>query len=185
MRYCLFLCCLFILQSCGLNEREKKLKQALKENARKEQQLLKWEQQLKVRENQLEQAKMTVDSVNGHADSAGVINPALKGKWTVKMTCTETTCEGSALGDSKTEQWVISYKQNTVLVKAYSGPVLTRVYIGSFEDEVLKVTDENPNTSSAIGVSLSFKSERRMEGKREIQQKDCKIIYSLDAERAK
>lgn len=181
MRYCLFLVLLSLfIQGCGVSEREKNIKKAQQELARKEQDLLNWEQQLKIKERALEQA---IDSAR--RDSTAVYHPAISGKWNVKMTCTETSCEGSALGDTKTEQWLISYKKNTIVVKAYAGVVLTRVYIGAFEGETLKVLDENPSTDAVISALLRFKTDNRMEGQREIQQKNCKIVYSLQAERTK
>lgn len=169
---------LVFLQGCGISEREKNLKKAQQEMVRKEQQLLKWEQRLKIREMALEEANSDADTTLSH-------HPEISGRWAVKMTCIETNCEGSALGDTKTEQWVVSFKGNAVVVKAYSGVVLTRVYIGAYENEVLKVADDNPGTDAVISADLNFSTLKRVEGTREVKQKDCKITYSISAERAK
>ena len=173
------------LQSCGLNEREKNLKKLQQETAQKEQQLLAWEQRLKLKEQELDHIKQSLDSARKQIDSVGINNPAIVGKWTVKMSCTETTCEGSALGDTKTERWEMSYKENNVIVKAYSGLVLIRVYVGSYKNNVLKIVDEKPNAGALIGATLNFVAEDRMEGTREIRQKDCKIVYALNARKVK
>lgn len=174
-----------LLQSCGVNDREQKLKQKQEEMMLKEQQLMVWEQQLKIRERQLETEKVSLDSVKKQIDSAGVYNPAISGKWSVKMSCTETSCDGSAIGDTKTEQWYISYNQNRVTVRAYSGPVLIRVYVGAYKNNSLKIVDEKPNPDALIGATLNFINEGRMDGIREIRQKDCKIVYVLNARKLK
>jgi chromosome segregation ATPase len=176
---------LIFFQSCGLNEREKNLKKLQQETAQKEQELLAWEQRLKLKEQELDHIKLSLDSAKKQIDSIGVHNPALIGKWTVKMNCTETTCEGSALGDTKTEQWEMSYKDSNVIVKAYAGPVLIRVYIGSYKNDVLKIVDEKPNSGALISATLNFTGAEKMEGSREIQQKDCKIVYALNARKLK
>lgn len=184
-----FLTLLFILivflQGCGLNEREKNLKKRQLETTQKEEQLLAWEQRLKMKEQELEHTKQSLDSAKKQIDSATVYNPAIAGKWLVKMSCIETTCEGSALGDTKTEQWDISYKENSLIVKAYSGIVLTRVYVGTYQNNVLKILDEKPNVGTLISATLNFVNEGRMDGTREILQKECKIVYALNARKLK
>lgn len=181
----LLLMMIVFLQSCGLNEREKKLKQQQEEIVLKEQQLAAWEQQLKLKEQKLETEKVSLDSAKKQIDSVAVYNPALTGKWSVKMSCTETSCEGSAIGDTKTEQWYISYDQNVVTVRAYSGPVLIRVYVGTYKNNSLKIVDEKQTAGVSIGATLNFLSEGRMDGIREIRQKDCKIVYVLNARKLK
>ncbi len=180
----LFILIVFI-QSCGLNEREKNIKKLQLEIAQKEQSLLAWEQRLKLKEQDLDHAKQSLDSAKMQTDSGSLYNPAINGKWIVKMSCIETSCEGSALGDTKTEQWDISYNQNTVIVKAYSGPVLIRVYTGKYKDNQLKIVDERPNIDVSFKAALNFISAAKMDGTREIIQKDCKIVYALTAEKSK
>jgi hypothetical protein len=175
-----------ILQSCGLNEREKNLKKRQKETARKEQQLLAWEQRLKMKEGKLDYTKQLLDSTKKQVDSVSTYDPAIVGKWNVKMSCIETNCDGSALGDTKTEQWAITYKQNTVVVNAYSGTVLARVYIGTYKNNVLQILDEKPNAGALIIATLNFINEDKMDGIREVVQNDeCKIVYALNARKLK
>lgn len=173
------------LHGCGLNEREKNLQKLQKEIALKEQALLILEQRLKLKEEALDHVRQSLDSAKMQIDSASVYNPDIVGKWTVKMNCIETSCDGSALGDSKTEQWDISYNKNTIVVKAYSGPVLIRVYVGNYRDNQLKILDERPNMDVSFKASLNFINTKRMDGTREVLQKDCKIVYSLNAEKSK
>lgn len=180
-----FFLLIIFLQSCGLNEREKNLKKLRQEITRKEQQLLAWEKRLKLKERELHNTKQSLDSAKKQIDSVTMSNPAIIGKWIVKMSCTETTCEGSALGDTKTEQWEMSYKRNNVVVKAYSGLVLIREYVGTYKNNVLKIVEEKPNSAALIGATLNFINEGRMDGSREIRQKDCKIVYALNARKLK
>jgi hypothetical protein len=169
---------------CGPGAQEKTLKQRQDLVAKREQELLAWEQQLKMKEKELQNTKQLLDSTMKNIDSTAV-NPALVGKWTVKMTCTETTCDGSAIGDTKTEQWEISYKGNNVIVKAYSGVVLIRVYIGTYQDNVLSIVDETPNADATFSANLNFIDDKRMDGTRQILQKNCKIVYALNIQRSK
>ncbi|TKC09395.1 hypothetical protein [Pedobacter frigoris] len=180
----LLLILIVFLQSCGLNEREKKIKAQQAEIVKKEQQLILWGQRLKMKEQQLEYTKQSLDSAKKQIDFVGVKKPLIIGKWAVKMSCIETTCEGSALGDTKTEQWNFSYNGNTIVVKAYSGKVLTRIYVGTYKDHLLHIIDEQQNSGVMISAMLKI-SNNRMDGKREIVQKDCKIVYSLTAEKLK
>lgn len=174
-----------LLQGCGLNEREKNLIKRQKETVQKEQQLLAWEQRLKLKEQELDGIRQSLDSAKKQIGSITAGNPAIIGKWTVKMSCIETNCEGSALGDTKTEQWVMSYKGNNVIVNAYSGLVLIRVYIGNYNNNVLKIVDEKPNSGALISATLNLVNEERMDGYREIRQKNCKIVYALNARKVK
>jgi hypothetical protein len=171
------------LQGCGLSEREKNLQKQQMEINQKEQQLVVWEQRLKMREQELNNAKQVLDSAHLQADTA--YNPLIIGKWVAKMTCVKTSCDGSAIGDTKTEQWDIRYNGEEVLVKAYSGPVLIRVYSGSYRNKVLKISEEKRNSEALISANLNFIDSNRMDGLREISQKDCKIVYELTLEKSK
>jgi hypothetical protein len=168
------------LPGCGPSQHEKNLQKEQLEIKQKEQQLFVWEQRLKMREQELNNAKQVLDSVQ--FDTAN--NPLIIGKWIVKMTCAQTTCDGSAIGDTKTEQWDIQYNGENVVVKAYSGPVLIRVYTGSYQNKVLKIVDEKPNSKALISANLNFINGNRMDGLREISQKDCKIVYELSLEKS-
>ena len=171
------------LQGCCLSEREKNLQKQQMEINQKERQLFVWEQRLKMREQELNNARQVLDSSHLQVDTAH--NPLIIGKWVAKMICAKTSCDGSAIGDTKTEQWDIRYNGQDVLVKAYSGAVLIRVYTGSYRNKVLKIVDEKPNSEALISASLNFIDSTRMDGLREISQKDCKIVYELTLEKSK
>lgn len=113
----LFILLALTIQGCGLNEREKNLQKQQMELNKKGQELLVWEQRLKMREQELNNTKQILDSAQVQIDT--VYNSLLTGRWIVKMTCTETTCDGSAIGDTKTEQWDISYNGKNIVVKAF------------------------------------------------------------------
>ena len=179
----LFILLALTIQGCGLNEREKNLQKQQMELNKKGQELLVWEQRLKMREQELNNTKQILDSAQVQIDT--VYNSLLTGRWIVKMTCTETTCDGSAIGDTKTEQWDISYNGKNIVVKAYSGLVLIRVYTGSYKNKILEIVDEKPSSEVFITAKLKFLNGSRMDGFREINQKSCKIIYELSLEKSK
>jgi hypothetical protein len=99
------------------------------------------------------------------------------------MTCTETTCAGSAVGDTKTEQWHISFETNAVIVKAMAGENLVRVYTGTFADKTIELKESSDSSfarpETKMLVRLRVIDESNMEGQREIVRNDCKVIYAL------
>ena len=100
------------------------------------------------------------------------------------MNCIATTCSGSAVGDTKSEQWEISYQEKTVVAKAMSDNVLVRVYSGSYSGNLLQLTaqseESDPGQAAKIAVRLSLLHDNEMEGEREIMRvDDCRIVYAL------
>lgn len=171
---------IFFLSGCGIKEQEKKLEERTKSLNEKEQILLRWENELELKEADLAKRERKLDSTSKVYDTIGVYNPEIIGRWKVKMLAIETTCEGSAIGDSKTEQWEIVYQNNKYIANAMYGKNLVRVYSGIFKEGVLLLTSKPSGTDAFIKVSLRFVKQGRMEGEREIsQQGNCKILYSL------
>ena len=128
-----------------------------------------------------------MDSLKRKAGTIGTFNPDITGNWTVTMQCTETTCEGYAVGDTKTEQWNIAYQGTRVVVKATANQRLVRSYTGLFNENTLKLTAQlPPNTETHMDVVLSphHTSENLMEGSRVINRGgNCKVIFTLKAEK--
>jgi hypothetical protein len=103
------------------------------------------------------------------------------------MTCTEATCAGSAVGDTKTEQWNISYEANTIIAKAMSDDKLVRTYTGIPAGEVIELV-EGPHanvsqSATKMIVRLRLINSTAMDGKREIIRNNCKVIYDLKMEK--
>src|SRR5690606_38503075 len=140
-----FVCLLLltVFTSCGLREREQAIAKKEQQMAQQKTELLLKEQQLALKEKELKDKELMLDSTRKRIDSAHIYEPNLIGKWSVKMNCTETNCEGSAIGDTKTEQWEISYADNNVVtVQAFAGKNLTRVYSGYFKTSGLQLSAE-------------------------------------------
>jgi hypothetical protein len=101
------------------------------------------------------------------------------------MRCTETTCSGSAVGDTKNEQWEISYENNGIVAKAFSENKLVRVYTGSNNEGIVELSTEpdNPDLSKSTRMIVRLQSikENEISGLREILRPDnCHIIYALE-----
>jgi hypothetical protein len=182
--YFILFCCTLFTTGCGIREREEALEKKENEINQKEQRLLLLEKQLELKENDLAQLQRSLDSTNKRADSldTGVINTKLVGNWTVTMRCTATTCEGSAVGDTKNEQWEFAYQGTTVIAKASADNKLVRVYSGVFKENSLELTaqhePEAPNTK--ITVKLTPKNDLELDGTREIVRADvCNIVYAM------
>ena len=182
MRLPIFLLlCAASLQSCGFKEKQAQLDKKEKQLVQKEQTLMQWEQRLTLLETELQQKrkKQQQDST-AYTDSLQA--QPVTGKWIVKMRCTETNCSGSAIGDSKTETWEIAYQNKAIVVNAFAGNELSRIYNGSFIQNRLEVSNGQPGSESVIRVTLELK-EGKMEGVRQVERTDCKISYTLAADR--
>ena len=72
------------------------------------------------------------------------------------MTCIETTCPGSAVGDTKTETWDINYENNLIIAKAMANNKLVRVYTGSYDGTNLTLSEDVANTSFGTGYQNDY-----------------------------
>jgi hypothetical protein len=173
---------LLMLAGCNYRAREQALQARESALAQREQALFVREQTLQLKETELQHLAQRLDSTL--RDTAFVYNPDLVGHWNVKMTCTETTCHGSAVGDTKLEVWNIYYNDRRVIAKAMDGQKLVRVYTGAFKDGQLELGEE-PDISPGIPITQMFVrltslDSLTMEGQREILRSgDCRILYDL------
>ena len=178
---------LLILPGCDLRQREEFLQKKEAELNQKEQELLLREKTLQLKEEELR--KVQQGDSTAISDTTALYNPGIIGFWGVKMICTETTCPGSAVGDSKTEQWNISYESNNIIAKAMDNDKLVRTYVGKPHADVIELTERLADTSqvsASMIVRLRLIDNNRMEGQREIvRDRDCKVVYSLQMEKQK
>lgn len=173
---------LLIVTGCDIEQREKEVERRTQELRQKEEELQARETALSMKEEELARVAKAFDSTR--QDSSFIYDPRLIGVWSVRMTCTETTCPGSAVGDTKTEQWEISYQGDSIQAKAMTGGQLLRVYSGIYTGNTLELVEERPAGPGAPAtkmiVRLRMTGERTMEGQRDIiRDGDCKIIYAL------
>ncbi|MGV3503559.1 MAG: hypothetical protein ACO1O1_07610 [Adhaeribacter sp.] len=177
-----FLLALFCFSGCGMQQREKAVKEKEIALNQKEQELVQREEALRLREEAL-LSKHRQDSTQ--QDSTQVLNAKLTGRWEVRMVCRETTCPGSAIGDTKSELWDISYQNGRVVATAIENNLVVRTYSGNFKNNVLELTEtvlrssESPATQMV--VQLKPVNETTLEGQREIiRLGDCRIVYDLE-----
>lgn len=153
----------------------------------KEEWLNRKEDSLRIREQELAQREQKLaDSLQ--PDSGLVVDPVLAGTWNVKMTCSETNCSGSAVGDTKTEQWILSYAGSNIMAQAMDNNKLIRSYSGFYKDGVIELEGMRAENHSApparMSVRLRFVDSTHLEGQREIvRESNCKIIYALGMEK--
>ena len=170
--------------SCGLNEREEALRKKEMELAEREQQLSLREKTIELREQQIEQLKQKLDSAKTKTDTTLLYNQQFIGLWNVKMTCIETTCSGSAVGDVKTETWDISNQNSLIIANAIASDKLARIYSGNYDGTTLTLNASVASTSSEPAtkmiIRLTMTDENTMEGQRIIdRENDCRIVYNL------
>lgn len=182
-RIILSLLLIIVFSGCNLRQREIELDRKLAEINEREQKLSLKEQSLELREQQLNEKEKKLDSTKNGNDSLLLLHPQLSGIWNVKMQCTETNCPGSAVGDTKNEQWQFKLQDNGVIVSAKSNNELVRVYTGVYRNNVLQLSVHADTTlpkSAKIFVRLQQIQDKEMSGEREIIQPDgCRILYSL------
>jgi hypothetical protein len=170
--------------SCGRHkERIKKREELL--NVR-EQHLQSWEQQLRLKEKRLIALEWALDSARRQLDSVGIYDSSLVGNWHVTMRCTETSCDGSAIGDTKTEQWNITYRNNRIIARVTSNKKFSRIYQGLYRENNLQLINrqQQQNTETVIMINLHPISKDKMEGERVIDLGgNCKIIYDIEIEK--
>ncbi len=178
---------LLILNSCNLDRKEKELQQKQDMLDQKEQQLILRDKTLQLKEEELIAREIKLDSTL-RKDSTSAIDSTLLGRWAVKMVCTETSCSGSAVGDTKTEQWEITNEGNSFIAKAMSGDQVIRVYTGLYTGNTLELVAEVERTpaqpAAKIVARLHIANESRLEGAREIvRENDCKITYTMEMDK--
>lgn len=187
MRLTLFilLAFLFLLPGCGLRKREEQLEMKEAALRQKEQELLLKEKTLLLKEEELllKEKKTLEDSIY---QIEKLFRDTLVGSWKVQMVCTETTCSGSALGDTKNEQWIFSYEGNNIIAKAMAENRIVRVYTGIYTGntiELLEEHDRDPASTTKMVVRLRITSPTQMQGQREINRPNCKVLYDLQLDK--
>ena len=181
----LFSICIGTFSGCSLRQREIELDKKMADVNEREQQLSLKEQSLEFREQQLNEREKILDSTTriNLNDSLFLQHQQLPGTWTVKMQCTETNCPGSAVGDTKNEQWEFKFQNESVIVSAISNNQLVRVYTGEYLNNTLRLSVQQDSTEAQFAkmvVRLQNVRDKEMEGEREIiQASGCRILYSL------
>jgi hypothetical protein len=177
---------MLLLFATGCESRRKQ--EAIEERTaaldQREQELLFKERTLQLKEEELLKREAKIDSTL-NKDTASLVNSALVGNWSVKMSCIETTCTGYAVGDTKNEVWDISYQGNNILARAMAGHQLVRVYSGRLSGNTVELTEGRDSTVAMSGttmfVRLNMMNDKTMEGHREIvRENDCKVVYALE-----
>jgi hypothetical protein len=180
----LFLLFLQVFSGCDVRQREVELQRKEAELSQKEQELLLKEKSLQLKEDGLMKREQQMDSSRQQLPDSAFYNPELLGSWAARMNCIETSCPGSAVGDTKTEQWNIAYQNNYLIAKVMVNQKLVRTYTGLYNGTTLELTsrqgEETPQASTIV-VRLQQTGKEHLEGRREIsRQSACKIVYALD-----
>lgn len=168
-----------------MRQREIELDKKLAEVNEKEQLLSLKEQSLDFKEQELNEREKLLDSTTKKIanDSLYILHPQLPGTWLVKMQCIETNCPGSAVGDTKNEQWDFKFHDNSIIASAISNNQLVRVYSGYYVGSSIKLTVQQDSTdlkAAKITVRLQNIKQKEMDGEREIiQANGCRIVYAL------
>lgn len=183
MKWIFLLMGIIVFSSCSLRQREVELEKRTNDLRHREQELSLKEQSLQFKEEQLNDREKLLDSTTRIVnDSLFLEHQKLPGTWLVEMQCTETSCPGSAVGDTKNESWDFKFQNNMVIANAIANKQATWIYTGTFIGNMLRlsVQQDSLESSAKIVVRLQQTKEKEMTGEREIiQPSGCRILYSL------
>ena len=172
------------MTGCGQVKREQDLVNREKQLQAQQQELILKANELALKETKLNELAKNMDSTHIREDSLHLQFSQLAGNWDVTMNCTQATCSGSAVGDTKTERWIFALAGGSVIAQAYAKNILSRVYIGKYQDGLLQLSAQSADSiadgGAQINVYLRQTSDSlSMTGKRTIIRPNCQIIYNL------
>ena len=183
MKWIILITGIVVFSSCSLRQREIELDNKMMDLRHREQELSLKEQSLQFKEEQLNTREKLLDSTTRIVnDSLFLEHQKLPGTWLVEMQCTETNCQGSAVGDTKNELWDFKFQDQMVIASAVSNKQVMWVYTGTFIGNMLRLAVQRDTTenSAKIVVRLQQVKDKEMSGEREIiQANGCRILYSL------
>lgn len=169
----------FIMFSCNNQEAQQMKARGVALEKLRDSLLVK-ERELDLKAQELEKREQMLDTTNSNVPE-GIINPNLTGKWQVKMTCVETNCSGSAIGDVRNEQWNLSYRNDLFIVEGMTNGAVNTLYTGLYNGSELQLNADNQATGTVISIVLTPSEGGVMLGRREVTQAGgCKIFYRLN-----
>lgn len=183
MKPYLLLSIIFLLCACQSRDRQQLAQMEAELNKRKVS-LDSFATVLSLKEQELNVRQQRLDSLM-NPDSSAVVDLGIVGTWDVKMVCSETTCPGSAVGDTKTETWDITVRGNEFVAHAKTAGQLSRIYSGIHTGNTLELVAQSEGEGSDPGAKIVVRLHKmdsgRMSGEREIvRATGCKIIYTLE-----
>jgi hypothetical protein len=181
---------IFSFSGCKSDEREKIIAEKAAKLDTMERQLEQRWQSLALKEAELLRKEKLIDSISNRitTDTLGRLHAGLPGLYNVTMICTETTCPGSAVGDTKSEQWRLEIANNLVIAEAMSNQTIVRIYKGGYNGNTIELVAQ-ADTANALPagkmiVRLQEVRENQLRGSREITRQDnCRIIYELNLQK--
>lgn len=188
MRLFFLLSLLIFLGGCNFQEREQELQLKADSLNQKEMELAVQEKALLLKEGELQEREHMLDSVQ-REDTNYINDPSLAGSWNVRMVCTETTCPGSAVGDTKSEIWRISFQGKWLVAASVVRNQVGRIYTGKYTKDGINLkgdveSEAEVETNTRINVRLQVKDPKNIEGTRRIiHEGDCSITYSIKLSR--
>lgn len=111
----------------------------------------------------------------------------LVGTWNVKMSCINSNCQGTNVGDIRSETWYINYEGGRIIVKVSGNSTTNTLYTGTFDGKILKLHYDliktglfKDKTVSVIDATLRMDSPNELIGKRKVlNDGPCNIDYNI------
>lgn len=179
MKKIFFVALSFFLFSCS-NQEEQQLKERSAALEKLGDSLAIQARELDLKAQELEKREKMLDSTSTNVPE-GIMNPNLTGKWQVKMTCVETNCSGSAIGDVRNDQWNIAYRNDLFIVEGITNGAVNTLYTGIYNGQEMQLNSGQTAAGTVISIVLTPGEAGSMVGRREVTQAGgCKIFYKLN-----
>lgn len=166
-------------------------------DSKREEQLNKWEQSLKQREQQLSLKEADYQSLLHMRDSLLAIKDttirqswpaAVTGAWKNTVICRESNCTDYVIGDQRSETWEFQSDSTGLFVRVFNDKKLVRVYAGQLRDQQIQLrfqTDSTAQRKVVMEVSLDDIKPEVVKGTQVVTgMKDCVAKFSVELVRA-
>lgn len=176
----------FFITACKDNNKDKK----------REEQLNRWEQNLREREQQLSLKEadyksllLIRDSLLARKDSvvARVWPASVNGKWKSTILCKESNCDNYVIGDQRSETWEFNADSAGMFTNVLNNTKLVRVYSGRFDANkiLLRFTDSTLRKKVDMQVVLDQIDQNIIKGTEVVfGENNCTAKFSVELTRA-
>lgn len=153
----------------------------------RETELLEKEKRFALKEAEYQSLIKMRDSLTQSQDTLKTVNPLIQeilGQWKGRIVTTESNCQEYVVGDVRVDDWQISELNGKIVAKNFNKNGVMRVYTGSFENQVLKLSSQTePDAPKHLDLSIDFTTVEggKLSGIRQVQvNKDCVSKFTIE-----
>lgn len=145
--------------------------------------------------NKLEDEKQKAEEERIKLENKRYTHEDIAGEWEVIMKAVKSDCEGTTLGDIRTEKWLINFENDFVVINVIGNTNTNKEYSGTFDgkniivsalDKVIekKLFKDETKILGKTTVNLKVENSSLITGKREVVKNGpCQIEYEVKLKR--